>query len=102
MMQNNTTIIHLLHLLKVHGGSIVTGRSLTPYLIEQAKASGRFCEFNEDTSFIWEPDIDFPTTEEEIEAFEKWYPIPIPDADMIDPEKIINKIEHDQLKNNIV
>jgi hypothetical protein len=72
------TIETLLELLALHGGKIVSTASLTPEWIEQARASGRMYVDNNSLGFVWEPDIkQFPETVEEVEWFEKWYPLPV-------------------------
>ena len=72
------TIKHLLDLLALHGGKIVSTASLTPEAINQARASGRMYVDEHSLGYVWEPEINrFPETAEEVEQFEKWYPLPV-------------------------
>lgn len=83
--------------LSKYGGKIVCTSVLTPFFIDQARASGRLFVQTDGIGYVWEPDInDFPATEEEVEEFEKWYPLPVPDAELIDPEKILARIKKPQ------
>jgi hypothetical protein len=73
-----TTIETLLDLLAQHGGSIVSTASLSLDQIAQARASYRLYVDDHFMGYVWEPSINpFPETKEEIEWFEKWYPLPV-------------------------
>ena len=79
----------LLELLSLHGGKIVSTASLKDYEIDQARKSDRIFVNDLGLGFVWDPDIrDFPTTEAEIDFFDKWYPM---DAIEV-PEGIIDRI----------
>lgn len=68
----------LLELLAAHGGTIVSTASMHPEWIDQARASGRMYVDDNSLGYVWEPDIkDFPETPEEVEWFEKWYPLKV-------------------------
>jgi hypothetical protein len=88
----------LLELLVLHGGKIVSTASLTPEWIEQARASGRMYVDDNSLGFVWEPDIkEFPTTVEEVEFLERWYPLPVElPAHLKDPSLLLNKIQNDE------
>lgn len=67
----------LFDFLAEYGGSIVSTASLSPEWIEQARASGRMYVDNNSLGYVWEPDIKrIPETPQEVEAFEKWFPLP--------------------------
>jgi hypothetical protein len=70
------TIENLLELLAMHGGTIVSTSSLRPFDIEQARASNRMYVDSNSLGFVWLPKLDkFPETAEEVELFDKWYPL---------------------------
>lgn len=73
-----TDIEKLLAFLAQYGGEIVSTAKLTPEWIEQARASGRLYVDENSLGYVWEPDINgFPTTEQKVEEFEKWYPLDV-------------------------
>jgi hypothetical protein len=59
------------------GGSIVCSSSLSVEDIRQATATNRFYVDNDGIGFVWIPDTGFllPETIEQVEAFEKYYPL---------------------------
>ena len=72
-----TTITTLLEYLAQYGGRIVSTNSLSIEDIEQARAGGRMYVDDNSLGYVWEPEIkQFPETTEEVELFEKWYPLP--------------------------
>lgn len=72
------TINSLLELLAMYGGKIVSTNSLDVDDINQARASNRMYVDENFLGYVWMPNIkDFPTTEEEVIFFEKWYPLEI-------------------------
>lgn len=77
------TINTLLNYLAEYGGEIVSSNSLSSEWIEQARASGRLYVDENSLGYVWEPKFKdgFPTTEKEVELFDKWFPInyPIPE-----------------------
>lgn len=75
---NNITMRDLLNLLAAHKGSIVSTASLSVEDIEQAKASKRMFVDNNSLGYVWQPDfLKLPETPEEVEQFEKWYPLDV-------------------------
>lgn len=77
------TIETLLELLTQYGGEIICTASLDVEQINQARASGRMYVNENSIGFVWMPDIKLlPTTEAEVEFFDKWFPL---DVEM--PEK---------------
>lgn len=73
------TIEGLLSLLALHGGKIVSTASLTIGFINQARFSGRLHVDVNGFGYVWEPEINgLPESEEEVEFFEKWYPLNVP------------------------
>lgn len=74
--QQPPTIENLLDFLAKYKGKIVSTASLEPEWIDQARASGRLYVDQYSYGFVWEPDFkNFPETIEEVELFEKWYPL---------------------------
>lgn len=72
----------LLALLALHGGKIVSTASLQSNEINQARASDRMYVDENSLGFVWTPDIcRLPETTEEVEFFEKWFPLhePLPE-----------------------
>lgn len=72
----------LLELLAQHGGAIVSTASLSVYDIDQARASGRMYVDKNSLGFVWMPyeckgDFQIPQTVDEVEFFERWYPLDI-------------------------
>ena len=68
----------LLELLIEYGGSIVSSNALSSDWVNQARVSGRMWVDEFGYGFIWEPPLSgFPTTDKEVEMFEKWYPLTI-------------------------
>lgn len=86
------TIFELLEMLSLYGGKIVCTSSLSPHWINQAREGGRMYVNEHGIGFVYEPNSDFPETEEEVKRFEQWFPLkpenPMP---FIDPDKIIEK-----------
>ena len=71
-------IKELLELMAQHGGEIVCTASLRPEDINQAREAGRMYVDENSIGFIWEPNITrMPETDEEIEFFDKWYPLQV-------------------------
>lgn len=76
----NTTIEDLLELLAYHKGTIVSTASLHSHDILQAQKSGRmYVDEKSALGFVWLPAFAnrFAETEEEVEQFDKWYPLDI-------------------------
>jgi len=70
------TIQDLLLLLTKYGGVIKSAVCITNFDLLQAKASGRFFVNTDLMEYVWIPEImDFPTTDQEVEFFDKWYPL---------------------------
>lgn len=97
----------LFEFLAEHGGSIVSSNDLSPDWIEQARASGRMWVDENSLGYIWEPDIKLlPTTEKEVEEFDRWYPLPIKlPKELDDPELFFanmkkRELEEKQKKQN--
>ena len=99
----NKTLQHLCNLAEQYGGSIVFADSLQPYEHDQAEASGRIATDASGRKFIWTPDIeDFPENEDEVDFFERWYPLDMEVADGLF-EEIFARIEQndrDVLEDN--
>lgn len=74
------TIEMLLEYLALHGGQIISTKDLQPHWIEQARASNRMYVDEWSLGYVWEPHFKdgLPTTEKEVEEFEKWYPLETP------------------------
>ena len=90
------TINDLLELLTIYGGSIIYGKILPPYEIDQAEASGRLYTDEIGEKFVWDPEVkEFPTTDAEVEYFEKWYPL-----EMTPPDGCFNEIMAGIEQNN--
>lgn len=69
----------LFTLLAEFGGRIISSNDLSPDFIAQAKASNRMWVDKNSLGYVWEPvfsDI-FPETEQEVEMFERCYPLEI-------------------------
>jgi hypothetical protein len=93
-----STANELFEYLKQYGGQIISSNDLSPEWIEQARASNRFYVDDNGFGFVWEPKINgFPETVEELNEFEKWYPLPckLPE-NLIDPMKIIERAEREK------
>ncbi len=76
----------LKELLALHGGKIVNTASLGISEINQARASNRLYVDENSLGFVWMPNLDkIPETEQEVEFFEKWFPL---DEEM--PEELKN------------
>lgn len=71
------TMRELIFLLKEHGGVIARAESFPEELKKQAIASNRIHVDPSGVEFIWEPDSLLPETEEEVELFERWYPLKV-------------------------
>ena len=69
----------LLSLLAEHGGSIISSNDLHPDLIAQARASNRMYVDENSLGYVWEPPFAgiFPMTKNEVELFERCYPIEV-------------------------
>ncbi len=68
----------LLNSMKKYGGSIVLMTSLDLYDRNQARASSRIFTDKTQTSYIWNPPARLmPVTDEEIQDFERWYPLEV-------------------------
>lgn len=97
------SIQHLLDLAAEYGGSIVFADSLQPYEHDQAEASGRIAADASGRKFIWTPDIeDFPENEDEVDFFDRWYPLEMEVPDGL-VEEILARIEQndrDVLEDN--
>ena len=78
--------------LKMEKGRIVSTASLNVMAIEQARASNRIWVDENGFGFVWLPDCEFPTTDEEVRAYEKMIKkyFPLPDNTPI-PEWILNQ-----------
>lgn len=87
-----TAINDLLELLKLYGGRIVSTASQKPEEINEARDGGRLYVDDNGFGFVWHFDR-FPETEEEVTLFEKWYPYPVPKAEVISPDKILARIK---------
>lgn len=89
--KNMTEIKDLLELLAQYKGTIVSTASLNTYEINQAKASNRLYVDEFGLGYVWLPNFQIrmcPQTEEEVEWFEKWYPL---DIDIPFPEGLSEK-----------
>ena len=77
MLAANAGISDLLSMLAEHGGKIISSNDLHPDLIAQARASNRMYVDENSLGYIWEPPFAgrFPMTENEVELFERCYPI---------------------------
>lgn len=78
-MDKQLTIEHLLELLATYGGQIISSNDLKPEWINQARASGRMYVDDFGYGYVWEPKFKngLPETPEEVEQFEKWYPLQV-------------------------
>ena len=66
----------LFELLATHGGKIVTTANLSTDEINQAVATDRMYVDDNSVGYVWIPDIStFPTTKQELNFFNKWYPL---------------------------
>jgi hypothetical protein len=74
METQSVTIETLLGYLAQYGGAIVSTATLSPYDIEQARASGRMWVDSRSLGYVWMPRQGIPTTIEEVQNFDKWYP----------------------------
>lgn len=79
----------LLDLLAKYKGQIVSTASLDHVWIQQARASGRMYVDENGLGYVWEPISKFPTTDEEVELFEKWFPIEFKVPESLSAENII-------------
>jgi hypothetical protein len=89
----------LLEQLSIRGGAIVCTSSLDSEEINQAMASDRmWVEPNTSIGYVYLPNwVGFPTTEEQVEQFEKDYPLSVdmpeglmnPDFILLSNEKIV-------------
>ena len=85
----------LLELLALHGGAIVSTASLDSMSIRQAQESERMYVDENSLGYVWEPNIErMPITEEEVDFFDKWYPISVPVPPELDKRiiEMINKM----------
>lgn len=91
----------LLDYLAQWGGEIVSTAKLTPNWIEQARASGRLYVREDSLGFVWEPPINrIPETDEEIEFFERWFPIPVKlPKELEDPSAFFELMKKRQLED---
>lgn len=99
----NRTIQHLLDLAIQYGGSIVSADTLQPYEHDQAEASGRIATNANGRKFIWTPDIeDFPENEDEVDFFDRWYPLEmeVPDGLLEGIMARIEQNDRDVLEDN--
>lgn len=61
-----------------YGGQIISSNDLSPEWINQARASNRMWVDERGYGFVWEPFVNkLPTTEKEVELFEKWFPLKV-------------------------
>lgn len=97
---------YLFEMLALYGGAIVSTASLDVKNIEQARASGRMWVDENSLGFVWMPgnfsNGPFPETPEEVELFEKWFPL---DEELPDPQEMWERIQksikiNNQMKNN--
>jgi hypothetical protein len=74
------TMNNLLWHLAKYGGQIISTKDLQPHWIDQARASNRLYVDNQSLGYVWEPNFKngLPETPEEVEQFEKWYPLETP------------------------
>ena len=73
---NSVKMKELFELLAMYGGKIVSTNNLDAEDIKQAKAANRMFVDENSLGYVWMPDIlDFPETIEEVELFEKWFPL---------------------------
>lgn len=77
MLAADAGINDLLSMLAEHGGKIISSNDLHPDLIAQARASNRMYVDENSLGYVWEPPFAgrFPMTENEVELFERCYPI---------------------------
>lgn len=88
------TIETLLEYLAQYGGQIISSNDLHPQWIEQARASNRMYVDDNSLGYVWEPNFKdgLPTTDEEVEQFQKWYPLPVPLPESLkDPSFLFEK-----------
>lgn len=61
-----------------YGGQIISSNDLSPDWINQARASNRMWVDEYGYGFVWEPFVNkLPETVEEVELFEKWFPLKV-------------------------
>lgn len=97
------TFAHLLYLMVQYGGSIVYAETLQPYEHDQAAASDRMYTDAAGRKFIWTPDIDdMPENEDEVDFFERWYPLEmeVPDGLIEGIMARIEQNDRDVLEDN--
>ena len=89
----------LLKLLSLHGGKIVSTAQLSVEDINQAKASNRMYVDKNSLGYVWEPNwygdgelFMFPVTKEEIDCFDKWFPLPVELPDSLKVENMVPRI----------
>lgn len=76
--QPNGDATKLFSLLAQYGGEIVCSNNLSANDIAQARASERMYVDENSLGYVWIPTIKgFPETVEEVEYFERWYPLPV-------------------------
>lgn len=80
--KQGVTVKTLFDFLTVYGGSILSTGNLSAMDINQARASGRLFVDENSMGFVWMPVSKFPETVEEVQEFEKWFPleVPLPDS----------------------
>lgn len=85
---NVKTSNDLFELLVYNGGKIVSSNSVSVNEINQARASNRMLVDENGLGFIWIPTFKnpFPETVEEVEMFEKCYPL--------DEKPVSHKLAH--------
>jgi len=90
----------LFEFLAQYGGTIESTASLSVEDINQAKASGRMWVDENSLGFVWMPKVTLlPTTEEEVELFEKWFPLQVElPEELKDPSFLWD--ESKRIKNN--
>lgn len=92
------TVNSLLELLAMYGGKIVSTNSLDVHDINQARDSNRMYVDENFLGYVWIPNIkSFPINEEEIDFFEKWYPLDIEVPKEVTErmlERIFNKVKY--------
>lgn len=85
-------INELLNLLALHGGEIVCSASLDTNDINQARASGRMAVTENNIGYVWMPNImRMPQTDEEVQFFEKWFPLDVEMPDKFNDPDYIQK-----------
>lgn len=98
----NNDMKKLFDYLIQYGGQIISSNDLSPDWINQARASDRMWVDENGYGFVWEPFVNkIPETKEEVEMFERWFPLKIELPEDLTFESLQKRIlEHKQKKLN--